>query len=82
MFDISQHYEASMVAHKLLAALSAPFLIGGHDLRVGGSIGISVYPQTAATPKPCCGWPTSPCTAPSKAAATPTATMSPSTART
>ncbi|MBJ7314366.1 putative bifunctional diguanylate cyclase/phosphodiesterase [Rugamonas sp. CCM 8940] len=45
LFDISQHYEASMVAHKLLAALSAPFLIGGHDLRVGGSIGISVYPQ-------------------------------------
>ncbi|PHV04967.1 GGDEF domain-containing protein [Janthinobacterium sp. BJB412] len=48
LFDISQHYEASMVAHKLLAALSAPFLIGGHDLRVGGSIGISVYPQDGA----------------------------------
>ncbi len=45
LFDISQHYEASMVAHKLLTALSAPFLIDGHDLRVGGSIGISVYPQ-------------------------------------
>ncbi|HJV00264.1 MAG TPA: EAL domain-containing protein [Burkholderiaceae bacterium] len=48
LFDISQHYEASTVAHKLLTALSAPFLIDGHDLRVGGSIGISVYPQDGA----------------------------------
>ena len=45
LFDISQHYEASTVAQKLLQALHAPFLIDGHDLRVGGSIGISVYPQ-------------------------------------
>jgi diguanylate cyclase (GGDEF)-like protein/PAS domain S-box-containing protein len=45
LFDISQHYEASTVAHKLLGALNAPILIDGHDLRVGGSIGISVYPQ-------------------------------------
>ena len=45
LFDIGQHYEASRVAHKLLTALNAPFLIAGHDLRVGGSIGISVYPQ-------------------------------------
>lgn len=45
LFDIGQHYEASRVAHKLLSALNAPFLIAGHDLRVGGSIGISVYPQ-------------------------------------
>jgi diguanylate cyclase (GGDEF)-like protein/PAS domain S-box-containing protein len=45
LFDISQHYEASMVAQKLLQALTAPFIIDGHDLRVGASIGISVYPQ-------------------------------------
>ncbi|WP_374580876.1 putative bifunctional diguanylate cyclase/phosphodiesterase [Pseudoduganella sp.] len=45
LFDINQHYEASMVANKLLAALNEPFLIDGHDLRVGASIGISVYPQ-------------------------------------
>jgi diguanylate cyclase (GGDEF)-like protein/PAS domain S-box-containing protein len=45
LFDIGQHYEASRVAHKLLATLSAPFLIEGHDLRVDASIGISVYPQ-------------------------------------
>ena len=45
LFEITQHYEASTVAQKLLQALHAPFLIDGHDLRVGGSIGISVYPQ-------------------------------------
>ncbi|MYN02006.1 EAL domain-containing protein [Pseudoduganella sp. DS3] len=45
LFDINQHYEASMVANKLLAALNEPFLIDGHDLRVSASIGISVYPQ-------------------------------------
>jgi diguanylate cyclase (GGDEF)-like protein/PAS domain S-box-containing protein len=45
LFDISQHYEASMVAQKLLAVLNEPFLIDGNDLRVDASIGISVYPQ-------------------------------------
>jgi diguanylate cyclase (GGDEF)-like protein/PAS domain S-box-containing protein len=45
LFDIHQHYEASMVANKLLAALNEPFLIEGHDLRVSASIGISVFPQ-------------------------------------
>ncbi len=45
LFDIGQHFEASMVAQKLLGTLNAPILIDGHDLRVGGSIGISVYPQ-------------------------------------
>ena len=45
LFDISQHFEASTVAQKLLASLVEPFLIEGHDLRVGASIGISVYPQ-------------------------------------
>ncbi|NVD70828.1 EAL domain-containing protein [Duganella sp. BJB1802] len=45
LFDIGQHFEASMVAQKLLGTLNTPILIDGHDLRVGGSIGISVYPQ-------------------------------------
>ena len=43
--DIRQHFEATTVAQKLQAALDAPFMIGGHDLRVGASIGISVFPQ-------------------------------------
>jgi diguanylate cyclase (GGDEF)-like protein/PAS domain S-box-containing protein len=45
LLDIHQHYEATTVAHKLQASLLAPFMIEGHDLRVGASIGISVYPQ-------------------------------------
>jgi diguanylate cyclase (GGDEF)-like protein/PAS domain S-box-containing protein len=45
LFDIRQHFEATTVAQKLQASLLRPFLIEGHDLRVGASIGISVYPQ-------------------------------------
>ncbi len=45
LFDVTQHFEASMLAQKLLASLMPAFLIEGHDLRVGASIGISVFPQ-------------------------------------
>jgi diguanylate cyclase (GGDEF)-like protein/PAS domain S-box-containing protein len=45
LFDIRQHFEATTVAQKLQAALEAPFPIEGHELRVGASVGISVYPQ-------------------------------------
>jgi diguanylate cyclase (GGDEF)-like protein/PAS domain S-box-containing protein len=45
LFDIRQHFEATTVAQKLQGALEAPFLVQGHDLRVGASVGIAVYPQ-------------------------------------
>jgi diguanylate cyclase (GGDEF)-like protein/PAS domain S-box-containing protein len=45
LFDIRQHYEATTVAQKLQAALAAPIDVMGHQLRVGASIGIAVYPQ-------------------------------------
>ena len=45
LLDIRQHFEATSVAQTLQGALGAPFLIDGHDVRVGASIGISVYPQ-------------------------------------
>jgi diguanylate cyclase (GGDEF)-like protein/PAS domain S-box-containing protein len=48
LFDVRQHFEATTVAQKLQAVLEAPFVIGGHDLRVDASIGISVYPQDGA----------------------------------
>jgi EAL domain-containing protein (putative c-di-GMP-specific phosphodiesterase class I) len=48
LFDIRQHFEATTVAQKLQASLVEPFMIEGHDLRVGASIGISVYPQDGA----------------------------------
>jgi len=43
--EINQHYHAGLVAQKLLAALDQEFIIEGHELRIGASIGISVYPQ-------------------------------------
>ncbi len=45
LFDLHQHFEAMTVARKLQRALTEPFVIDGHQLRVGASIGISVYPQ-------------------------------------
>ena len=48
LFDIRQHFEATTVAQKLQAALVAPFKVDGHDLRVGASVGISVYPADGA----------------------------------
>ena len=38
------------VADKLVATLSNPFQIGGLQMRIGASIGISVYPQDATDP--------------------------------
>ncbi len=48
LFDLHQHFEATTVARKLHNALIEPFSIEGHQLRVGASIGISVYPQDGA----------------------------------
>lgn len=42
--DIEQPQDAAQVAEKLLAAVVVPHLIGGHELHVTLSIGISVYP--------------------------------------
>jgi diguanylate cyclase (GGDEF)-like protein/PAS domain S-box-containing protein len=43
MADEDQDIE--LVAKKALGALSAPFQIDGHDLRIGASIGICEYPE-------------------------------------
>jgi len=45
LFDIARRDHAAMVARKLIATLDTPFLIDGHELRVGVAIGISVYPR-------------------------------------
>ena len=45
LYDISRREHAAMVAQKVIAALDTPFLIDGHELRVGVAIGISVYPR-------------------------------------
>ncbi|MEO8170334.1 MAG: EAL domain-containing protein [Oxalobacteraceae bacterium] len=45
LFDINQHYHAGFVAQKLLYAMEHPYLVDAHELRIGASIGISIYPQ-------------------------------------
>ena len=45
--DASSPEEGGVVAQKLVEALSRPFLIDGRELRIGASIGLSVYPQDA-----------------------------------
>jgi diguanylate cyclase (GGDEF)-like protein/PAS domain S-box-containing protein len=40
--------DAVVVARKLLEALSDPFPVAGHELRVAASIGISLYPNDGA----------------------------------
>jgi diguanylate cyclase (GGDEF)-like protein/PAS domain S-box-containing protein len=45
LYDIARRDHAGVVAQKLLAAFEAPVLIDAHELRVGLSIGISVFPQ-------------------------------------
>ena len=40
---------AARVADKLLEAMAAPVVVGGHDMVVGASIGISMYPRDART---------------------------------
>jgi diguanylate cyclase (GGDEF)-like protein/PAS domain S-box-containing protein len=42
--EISHPEDAVTSAKKLLASISAPCFIEGHDLHIDGSIGISVYP--------------------------------------
>ena len=41
--------DAITVAEKLRQALNAPFSIGGHELYVGASIGISLFPEDGET---------------------------------
>ncbi|MFZ6720303.1 putative bifunctional diguanylate cyclase/phosphodiesterase [Undibacterium sp. Ji49W] len=48
LLDINQHFHASLVVQKLLHALENAFVVEGHELRVGASIGLSVFPQDGA----------------------------------
>jgi len=45
LFSIQKREHSAVVAQKLLASLVLPFHIDGHELHVGASIGISVYPE-------------------------------------
>lgn len=45
LIDVNQDFHAALVAQKLLSCLDQAFQINGNELRIGASIGISVYPQ-------------------------------------
>ncbi|MCU6435363.1 EAL domain-containing protein [Undibacterium sp. Jales W-56] len=45
LLDIPQDIHAGLVAQKLLTTLDQAFWVEGHELRIGASIGISIYPQ-------------------------------------
>jgi len=47
--EIPNHFSPAEVADKLLAAASAPYLVGSHELRVSISIGIAVFPDDGDT---------------------------------
>jgi diguanylate cyclase (GGDEF)-like protein len=42
---LTDGHDAAQVAQKVVDALSSPILVGHHDLRIGASIGISLYPE-------------------------------------
>ncbi len=42
--------DATQVAARLLEALRPPVMVNGHDLYIGGSIGISLFPQDGGDP--------------------------------
>ncbi len=48
--DASSPDVGATVAEKLIATLSHPFEVGGVQMRIGASIGISIYPQDATGP--------------------------------
>lgn len=49
--EIGSDENAALTAHKIIAALAAPFEIKGKRCNVGGSIGISLYPDGSKDPE-------------------------------
>lgn len=49
LIDITKADDAAIVAEKILAIFSSPFLIDGHEISISASIGISVYPADGMT---------------------------------
>lgn len=47
--DIATREDAQLVASKLLATLSQPVEVAGHQFKIGASIGISAYPSDGFT---------------------------------
>jgi diguanylate cyclase (GGDEF)-like protein len=46
--QVEKHQDAAAVAEKIVAALTEPFQLDGHEVHSGGSIGIAIYPEDAS----------------------------------
>jgi predicted signal transduction protein with EAL and GGDEF domain len=49
LHDIASAAEAETIAHRIIAALSRPYVVDNHQLFVGASIGYAMGPQDGAT---------------------------------
>lgn len=49
--DVASPEDVAPIVGKFLEALAPPFVIDGHELFVGGSIGVSLYPDDGADPQ-------------------------------
>lgn len=47
--SIHSHEDASQIARKLIKTLKAPFLLGEHEVFVGVSIGIAIFPEAGSS---------------------------------
>ncbi len=47
--DAQTEEAATQVAEKILESIKQPFMLGGHEIYVGASIGISIYPDSGVT---------------------------------
>ena len=45
--------ELAQVGHKMLAVIAEPLMLHDRSYQVSGSIGIALFPATAATPRRC-----------------------------
>lgn len=53
--------DAERLAHKIVGALRQPFRIDGHDLHIGCSVGVTLFPDDGQDADVLCATPTPPC---------------------
>ncbi len=46
--QFSDTHELGVIAQKMLAAMSNPLVVNGHEYRLSGSIGVAIYPKDGA----------------------------------
>jgi len=49
--DLSQKEEAKRIAVRILTELARPFLLDSHEIYIGASIGVALYPENGESPE-------------------------------